>query len=347
MTNNGKASGGKKAYLFLRWPVVLGLFALALIFFFVGLLNSLGYNGTTELRKVSKNSQEWKNFLSSFSDNPKRGTPFKWKGSQPQTSGDYVSFDKRLIRSLEYLKNKKTCGWDRPHENLTIDVNSPSQWSSYSVPPDKPVPLSTIRRGVGLRIFQADYIKCTEHPRTDRCTEAPTPKKFPDDSTNFPIPLSSAHLLSPNISYDRVHCQVTCGIDYHPLLLDPSDSLPPGYDEKIKSIVKFDPAVPFDYENITPMSRKAGLLKSVLISYELMHIDDPGCETPDGSSGYDKAIPITLILPNWIRAELGDGWDKMIAMAKNQFPFNFQASSPLAALSSDPVLNVLGVHFNY
>jgi hypothetical protein len=352
-----KSEGNKsmllKAYQFIRWPAVLGILALSATFFFTGLLNSLGYNGTTELRKTYINSTEWSSFTNSFSSTPSRGTPFKWAGMQPSVSGEYVNFDQRLIKTLEYLKNgsvskSATCGWNSSHENLPIDVNYASEWSIYTTPPDKTTPISTIYRGVGLRISQADYIKCTIHPKTPYCSYQ-VPEKFPiGDPDGFPISLSSNNPLNPTQPYDKANCQVTCASDYYPLLADPAESTPPVHNSEVIKLANYDPKIPFDYEQINSFSRKAALLKSILITYELTHIDDPGCESAQGNTGYDRLVPITLITQKWVREDLGDdNWGKMIDMAEKKFPFGFQRSSPLAALSYDSVLNVLGIHWNF
>jgi len=356
MAEEKKSSGWKKAYLILRWPVALGLLGFAAIFFLVGLVNSLGYNGTTALRAPS--SKEWKDFLTFFASEPSRGTPFKWQNKiEPRKNGELINFDRRLIKALEYLKTgsiskSATCGWNSSHELLTLDVNdNNSEFSSYTCPLDKPVPLSTIYRGVGLRISQADYIKCTIYPRNsaraDECLQAPTPRKFPtDDTKGFPIPLASDKLLTNDIDYDSLHCRVTCGVDTFPLLAGQPDI---NYNSAISKLVSFDPKTSQDeYENIKDFSRQAARLKSVLIAYELMHIDDKNCATKEGNIGYDKQIPITMLMQEWVVGDLGaTNWKTMRQTAEQQFPFNFQLSSQLAGLWYDKVLNVLGLHFNY
>ena len=356
---NKKVTRWGKAYLVLRWPVVFGLLFAAVVFFLLGLLNSLGYNGTTNLRPISQSSKQWQDFTASFAkgEPAHAGVPFEWKNQQPQDEKNgLIKFDTRLVSVLTYLKNAKgkslNCGWDGQHELLTLDIDSSSQWSTYSTPPEKPIPLSTIDRGVGVRIYQADYIKCTEYPRypshPELCSEAPTPKIFPSGSNGFPISLSSDDLIQPDMPYDSANCRVSCAVDYYPLLPDPNKSSPPAYNDKIKSLAGFDPAATvFEYEDITSMSRKVALLKVALLAYELMHIDDKGCASPKGNSGYDRVIPISLIVQDWVREDLKDGWNDLVQTAQEKFPNNFQDSSRLAGLAADPVLNILGLHFNF
>jgi hypothetical protein len=221
-------------------------------------------------------------------------------------------------------------------------------WSFYTTPPDKTVPISTVYRGVGLRISEADYIKCTIHQKTPYCSYQ-TPEKFPiGDPDGFPLPLSTNNLLTPSQPYDKVNCQVTCAADYYPGLPDPSASTAPIYNKDVIRLAGFNPKTPFDYEQITNYSRKIALAKSILLAYELTHIDDRDCESADGNTGYNKLVPTTLITQKWVRDDIGDSnWKEMIDMAEQKFPFGFQRSSLLAALSYDPVLNVLGVHWNF
>lgn len=363
MAQKEGTSGWKKAYLVLRWPVVFGVFGLAAVFFLTGLETSLGYNGTSALRSVKANSKAWKDFNNDFSKTPARGTPFMWKDEKktPAVNNSIVAFDSRLIDALEYLKkdNKaEKCGWNGSHELLTLDVNSPKgEESDLTNPPDKPVPLSTINRGVGVRINQADRIKCTEYPVSDTCADTKVPIKFPKDQPEgFPISLTTDSIDPNNKTYDKSGCKVICTVDYYPTSpvgppegASAQELVPPLYSSAVTKLANFNPQaeLPTDYEQIGDLSRRASLLKNLLISYELMHIDDAGCQSKDGNTGYNSRIPNTLIMPMWVREKLGDNWQTMVDSATKLFPFNFQQSSLLAGLAADPVLNTLGLHFNY
>lgn len=365
MSEQKKDSGWKRAYLLLRWPVALGLLGFSAIFFLVGLLNSLGYNGTTALRPIDKNSSDWKIFLQSFptsEKDPHVGAPFVWKDDiKPMDKGDnLVNFDKRLVRAFEYLKNANNknpqiCGWSGQHELINIDVGASNEWSEYSVPEDKSTPLSTIYRGVGARIFQADYIKCVEFQNPVSlsaggvCSEAPTPRKWPENSPGFAIPLASNNPIDSTLPYDKANCLVQCAIDFYPPVLgDPVESNPPTYNPQIVQLAGFDPKVTiFPYESIGDMTKKAGLLKTLLLAFEMMHIDDKGCESAGGNTGFNRIIPISMIMPSWVEDSLGAGWSQLIDMAQKEFPFGFQQSSKLAGLAADPILSRLGIHLNY
>ncbi len=351
MENTGGATSvsfAKKTYLILRFPVVLGFLGFSGVFFAIGLLNSLGYQGTTNIR-YSKDNPEWKNFIES--NGGERGRPFMWKGDlKPATdSVGRINFDTRLVKALNYLKNSKTgenCGWKQGHELLKLDINS-TKFSDLSTPPWEVVPLSTIYRGVGVRIAEADYIKCTIEPVADPkdCPEAPEPLAFGEK----PILLTDPNYTPLSPEPHGPGCKVTCAVDYYPNkptgLADESEKIPPAYSTSLTSLVK--PLDPFPIEEIADKGAKAGVFKATQLSVELMNIDEPGCEKPSGNTGFSRLIPLTLIEPNWVVKELGNNWETMKTTAETKFPFSFQQGSSLAGLCPDELLNLKGLHLNY
>ena len=79
-----------------------------------------------------------------------------------------------------------------------------------------------------------------------------------------------------------------------------------------------------------------------------MNTDNKGCANKlADNTGSNRLIPISLILPDWVLTDLGDGWRVMKEAAANKFPFSFQKGSPLAGLTHDPNLNDKGLHLNY
>ncbi len=348
-----KVSVWRRGFNILRWPLVFSALALSLVLFVVGLLNSIGYQGTTNLRKT-KDSPEWQNLMNS--EGGERGKPFVWKGDTKPTMADGVAmFDTRLVSVLGYLKNTKTgenCGWKNGHERLKLDINS-SEYSDLTVPPWKTVPPSTLYRGVGLRIVEADYIKCTIEPVADPkyCPEAPQPMAFKgaDGQIKKPIPLTDPTVSSLSPDPHPPGCKVTCAVDYYPNnptdVVDAIDKTEPFYSTTLTSLVR--PIGTFPIESIKEKGAEASVFKAAQLVIELMNTDEPGCENPKGNSGFQRLIPITLITPNWIVKELGDSWQTMRTAAKAKFPFNFQPGSPLAGLSMDPLLDRKGLHLNY
>lgn len=310
----------------------------------VGLIQSVGFFGTTSLRSVSEKSKEWTDFNKLFKS--EKGAPYSWlDGVSPEIGYSIVKFDKRLIRALSYLseKNQTSCGWSGQHEDLQLSIKAP-ETSDLSSPPDNLRSNSTVSRGVGVRISSADKIKCTKIPRNKYCdTKIPMqPEKFDEKS----IPLVVNKVLEPDKSYNTVNCEVLCAVDYYPG--NPTDSSP---EEKTKpavasNIASLDPGE-FQYKQISSSGKKASVYKTALLAYELMTVDDRGCEVDEGNEGYKRVIPTTLILPKWATDKMGDVWSDLKALAVKQFPYRFQKQSQFSGLSHDPLLDEKGLHFNY
>ncbi|MFH1909721.1 MAG: hypothetical protein ABIJ72_00805 [bacterium] len=349
----------KRAYLVLRWPVVLVALGLSVVFFLTGLLSSLGYQGTTNLRAVSEQDSLWTAFQDDINNNL-----FKWKNGEQPTISDkgVVNFDKRLIRFLGYLKNgnKKTlCGWNKGHEFLELDIiSSMGALSDLIVPTNKTRPASTLFRGVGVRISKADYIKCTIEPkdpsRRDLCPEAISGNMA---FTKEQIPLTSApsDKLEHNLPYSP-GCKVTCAVDYYPnnpvgalpsaQPYSISENDPPEYSKEVEDWAT-NPRT-FDYSEIAEKGQQAGIFKTALLVAELLHTDDEGCATPNQENrGSNRLIPITTILSDWAVKGLGDSRQAIGRVAQAKCPNSFHKNSPLACLASDGLLDLKGLHINY
>jgi hypothetical protein len=350
-----KPSLARRLFNVLRWPVALGFLIFSGIFFIIGLLNSLGYQGTTNLRP-SKDDAEWRAFQSSFQGI--KGAPFMWKSASPAPVDGIINFDKRLVASLNYLKNSPKdliCGWNGTHESLELDIES-GKFTDLIVPPSRTMSLSTLYRGVGVRFSKADYVKCTIEPIDPTIC----PEKQPRSFTKIRIPLTTAEMgsIKPTETYNPA-CKVTCATDYYPRnpidkAGDPSEITPPKYSTAVTNLVPAafnsgtQTPIEFDYQQINSAIHRAAAQKIILLSVELMNIDQKGCANSSAeNTGSKRLIPITLILPDWILSDLGQGWQSMRRSAVTKFPFNFQNGSPLAGLTHDPNLNTKGLHYNY
>lgn len=353
----------KRAYLVLRWPVVLLALGLSVVFFLTGLLSSLGYQGTTNLRAVPEQDDLWKNFAGDI-----QAKTFAWKNGEQPTISDrgVVNFDKRLIKLLGYLKNGDKdvlCGWNRGHEFLELDIiSSMGALSDLIVPTNKTRPASTLFRGVGVRISKADYIQCTIEPkdpsRRDLCPEAISGNMA---FTKEQIPLTSApsDKLEHNPSYSS-GCKVTCAVDYYPnnpvgalpsaQPYNISENDPPAYSGEVTGKVGAwakNPGV-FNYSEITKKGQQAGIFKTALLVAELLHADDEGCANPSKENlGSNRLIPITTILSDWAVKGLGNNWQAIGRVAQAKCPNSFHKNSPLACLTFDGLLDVKGLHINY
>ncbi len=330
----------------IRWPLLIALVVFALVYFLVGLIQSVGFFGTTSLRSVSQNESTWRDFEGLFES--RKGAPFSWQdGKKPPVDYGIVKFDKRLIRALSYLSKSKptSCGWNGQHEDLQLSINAP-EVSDLSYSFDNLPSSSTVSRGVGVRIASADKIKCTLKPNSDKC-----PTKVPLQSEEFDeqaIPLVAGKNLEIKKPYDRLNCEVICAVDYYPDPLSPTGTLNGSAKPTLQSDVGNLNPGEFPYEQIVSAGKKAGVYKTAQLIYELMTIDDPGCETRDGNKGNERAIPNAIIAPKWVTDKMSDFWNELTGgFASSKFPYRFQEKSPLYGLTNDYKLDNKGLHFNY
>lgn len=309
------------------------------------MIQSVGFFGSTSLRSVSASDKAWTDFQGLFSST--KGKPYSWQNNKkPEIGYDIVKFDKRLIRALTYLAdpNQTSCGWNGQHEKITLSVEDTAM-SSLSPSPDNLPSTSTIDRGVGVRITSADEIKCTKVPLNKYCTTKVPMQAEKFEVANKAIPLVVNKVLSPDEPYDRINCKVTCAVDYYPG--NPLDALGENTAPSINGTINSKNPGEFEYEDIAENGKKAGEYKTALLAYELMTIDDKGCETSDGNEGYKRIIPTTLILQKWVTDKMGDLWKGFETLAETKFPYRFQINSRLSGLSNDPLLDEKGLHFNY
>jgi len=248
-----------------------------------------------------------------------------------------MKFDRRLVEALTYLSRAKntSCGWNGQHESIDLWTDQATATSDLWHPPENLPSTSTLYRGVGVRITGADRVKCTIHPRTDRCPDQP-PRTFDEKNISF----AASDLMRPDEPYDRVNCQVLCAVDYYPILEEvtkPADA---------SFLSNLNPGV-FDYLTIAEGGRRAAVYKMAQITYELLQIDEAGCGASLAATGGDRRIPYTIILPQWVMKEMEGAWTDFMTLARTCFPNSLQTSSPLAGLSYDPNLDGQGLHFNY
>jgi len=308
----------------------------------VGLIQSIGFFGSTSLRSVSAADKTWTDFTGLFSS--KKGAPYNWSGKAPEISYGIAKFDKRLIRALTYLAKPKQikCGWNGQHEKITLSIED-TVMSSLSNPPDNLPSASTVDRGVGIRIASADEIKCTKIPLNEYCDTRVLMQAEKFDAKEIPLVVNK--VLEADKPHYNPDCEYVCAVDYYPG--SPIDALNESIAPQPNSaIVSLNPGE-FKYEDIAENGKKAGVYKTALLAYELMTIDDKGCETQDGNEGYKRVIPTALILQKWVTDKMGNGWRDLKDFAEAKFPFRFQINSRLSGLSFDHLLDEKGLHFNY
>jgi len=316
--------------------------------FFVGMISSLGYNGTTGLRTLSASGAKWMAFTQKIApgDLAEPGKPFVWGDSgRPKINQGTAMFDTRLVDALNYLVSSKQsfCGADKAHDTVVISMGETDQAADtdLSYPPTNAPSTSTLYRGSGVRVKALDSVKCTIYPVNDRCSYK-EPAVF-DKKTIF---LTQDFILSADKTYDSSACAVKCAVDYYPMApIDaPKDEVAPV--QSPDSLTKLNPGE-FMYADIAYKAGGAAKLKMAQLMWELMKIDEPGCFAPGGLKGSDRLIPITMISSAWGISQLGDTWQELLKIANKSFPYDFQKQSPLAGLSFDPLLNEQGIHFNY
>lgn len=173
----------------MRWPILLGFLVIALIVFFVGLVFNFGYSGTTPIRQMSLNDDSLYGdkkysdaFFKLFQQKQEKGSPYidlegKITERYPAapSAKNILNLDKRLVRELIYLakgnEGNKKCGWNglqnSQHDRIVLktdntsrDNNNP-QGTDLTHPDANLQSNSTLKRGVGARITEADYIKCS------------------------------------------------------------------------------------------------------------------------------------------------------------------------------------------
>ncbi len=327
-----------KSWTIFRWPAAIFLLAGGVFVFCIGLMGNFGYTGTTSLRSTKPDSSEWKALESATGGST--GSPIVWDGDLPQKQSDTIKFDSRLVNLLVYLSKVSSadCGSNKAHEYIALDATVDDDVSDLSYPTENLPSSSTISRGVGVRVTSLDRIKCTQV-----CTNEP-PRTFNDPG--YPISLKYSDLIEPE-DFVQANCRVTCAVGYYPLA--PVDALASDLVEPTYAgdISKYDPGI-FDYSQIKEASRKAAVLKSAQLGYEILNVDQAGCYSDSVREGNERMIPTTMIFPQWVQGVLKDDWQKVfLTLASKRFPYNFQSDSPTAGLSYDPFLNNEGLHINY
>jgi|GEM_PF-2388054 len=333
----------------------------------------IGYYGTTSLRMIK--TADWVAFESGFFSSGQRGEPYEFVGTtkEPRQASDKtVYFDSRLIDMLTYLANgpanKANCpGWtnfgDPKHDKIKLDIDSSDADSDLYTQPDNPPSVSTIHRGVGVRIAGADKVKCTVfYPNPDPhigCRE-PIPMKFYEFDILFD---EGEGFLSPRPAPPRPAgvCKIECGVNRFPDR--PRDVLPEEWNvseeiaaEKPRPYSTLNPGV-FQYEELSSKARDIAIYKETQIAYAILSIDKADCASEDGLDRNDKLIPFSMIFPEWMYKELettsmqggsASIWDDLTNIARNVntqtggkqerggYLANWQDRSPLAGVSWDP-----------
>ena len=291
-------------------------------------------------------------------------------------SGSILNFDKRLLRELKYIGSgfSPLCGWnalhDARHDRIAISADSAPPASS-----------PTLDRGVGVRITQAGYIRCSwisNGNTANHCPPPSPPLAFSRYKILFDKPVIAGGgvfaqwdpIITPFPTYlPQCIAKVICAVDYYPLkgtgcekegACTPTESAVSGDDLLLKPLLSppfftcigptCEQALVGTQLNAGGFAKEAAVYKIAQLTLQLMKTDLAGCENLQGNVGGDRNIPTTIILPQWAAAEMEtkNVWSQFLTLAQTVFPYNLQTESPLAGLSYDPNLNgKAGLHFNY
>lgn len=338
-----KRSYFSRSWQVIRWPVLLVFLTGSVIFLLSSLIQAVGWFGTTSLRPLTEKQKEWTDFEKLFQ--ARAGAPFVWDGKKPTEEYGIIAFDKRLVRSLTYLTKRTNvdCGWDGRHDKITLSINAKANSIAdyFGLP-------STILRGTGVRIIQADYIKCSYKKI---CTPDPNWYKF----TKKEIPFQVGKLVLPDPPQPPCTI-VVCAVDYYPNYpVDASceESTPPNDAPMLRVL---NPGV-FPYNSITENAKRAAYYKTAQIAYQLASIDRKNCEKPAGNLGWERNIPFRVIFPLWIVNGLGNTWGQVGTESrpgsglrgyyKDNFALTALKKSPYTGLSSDLKLDNIGLQVSY
>ena len=358
--------------------------AFSIAVFLFGLAGAFGASGTTALQPVTANA--WKDFQTNyFGDIPGaslgKGHPYDWEPSAPIDHAGVVYFDKRLITMLKYLAQPRAnavCGWTGQHDYIQLSRDCPPIGCT-STPPSNAPSASTVSRGVGIMISQADYIKCEiesrdiQHPCPNQCGGLPAPfdrigitfKR--NEISDILDSVAKKSSLIPDL------CIVKCAVDYYPnpqtCNVDEAERTKTQKAPDIQN-ANLDPSDPkgwFPYEDMNNQYSRAVAYKATQIGWELMTVDQKECAVDPGNNfakrktsnnedaenvGNQRMIPYQIIFPAWIWGQMseggGDVGQKLLNLANTNFPNHYQQNSTLAGLAPyNPLLNDKGLHFNY
>ena len=387
-----KKGKAKRVWHILRWPIALGLLGAGVIFFLIMALGSLGFMGTTSTRLTSE--ANWQKFYSTYisSGTASKDQPYQII-DQPsdwprETSDKMVYFDRRLISFLTYLaKGPATVGtcpsWPQGAGDPRADVIKLSVASAVNsdlyYPADNMPSVSTIYRGVGLRIVGMDKVKCTAYfpnpALSDPCSK-PIEKKFQEFDIVFD---PGKNYLSPQPTSPAPTgtCRPTlCAVNRYPdnPIDEPDanekDAQTYNPQEKSEPWGNLMPPDTFVYDpaSMKDVARQAAVYKMTELVYQIFAIDEAGCATTDGLRGYKKITPYSVVIPQWAADEMKKAnlpgksttvWNDLKDLAGKSYVVNLQKNSPLAGLYWDPTTldyhdqpvqrtsTLKGAHVNY
>ncbi len=343
-------------------------------------LGILGYNGTTGLQMTPK--ADWNEFHRTYFEGANPIYSFDDRKKQPDvTSDNMVEFDKRLVNLLTYLAKKpanvSTCpswpkGATQTPDKIGLSIVSPAGVDSdLYTPADNISSVSTIYRGVGLRITGRDKFKCTayyQNPSTRFCDNM-LQKKADEFDILFADDGSLDH--SPDPTKLAEVCKIECAVNYYPdKPFNATDEESHARDKNNleRSKMPWGNLMP-DSDNILYLevpnyAKAAASYKMIETVYQILDIDKNGCysnETmkklgrdiscdADGKNCSAK-MPFTIVLPNWVANEIKNKntpaevsgtstsiWKDLEKTAKANYLIDLQSvnRSPLAGISWDP-----------
>jgi len=314
-----------------------------------------GYFGSTGLRLTNKNDFSKLNSNQVQTDTisardpgsgPNAANPIVYSASadKPRIEGNTIHIDSRINKLFnDYLANPNVLdSAKKPFAHEFIDVKTTdSKFSSLSQLPLHQPSISTLYRGVGIRVIGLDRVKCSWR-RIDkddnRCPVNWQPYK------QYPILFSSdsIDIISVEAAADAsviTGCLTACSADYFPNVESAPEDKTPNQ--------KRQPGVS-DINNIKSLLSEAAIYKMSMLTWELLSADDK-FDSQSENLGYQKIVPYQIIVPQSLLQNIGNDWKTFVQKAQNSYVLKMQSRLSLGGLAFDPLLDtpVKAIHFNY
>lgn len=260
--------------------------------------------------------------------------------------------DRRLARLFNlYLANRDVIDPSiKPVAHDFIEIRTTdSRYSSLSMPPDNQPSVSTLYRGVGVRVTGLDKIKCSYMRPCDGPTCNMTCPKEWTKFKQYPVLFTPDDIdtVATNATADFATipgCLTQCAVDYYPYV-----------DSKIIDSSQNSKRQPAEttLDQFRSLASSASDYKLAALANELLYTDDQ-VGTKPAYQGSAKLTPFSIIVPENIKTLLekqGD-WTRLLSHADSAYFLPLQKRSSLAGLWFDQYLNGKegsdrSIHINY